>query len=84
MAKLGKKKEKEEDSDDHAGDDWGHGRPSILYTPNSLSGLSGLSLVKVTYSKCYKNSNELVAFFVSGQIGSFWLVPKILLFAKVS
>ena len=37
---------KEEDSDDHAGDDWGHGRPSILYTPNSLSGLS---LVKVIY-----------------------------------
>ena len=59
MAKLGKKKEKEEDSDDHAGDDWGHGRPSILYTPNSLSGLS---LVKVIYSKCYKNSDEFVAF----------------------
>ena len=59
MAKLGKKKEKEEDSDDHAGDDWGHGRPSILYTPNSLSGLS---LVKVIYSKCYKNSDEVVAF----------------------
>ena len=69
MAKLGKKKKekedgKEEDSDDHAGDDWGHGRPSILYTPNSISGLS---LVKVIYiPSAIKTQINLVAFWFFG------------------